>query len=280
LGHALAIPAGSWYYGSEFLPPASPIDTLKTIVLPRYRPIPNFQWVEQEPAEEWAQENVRQLQAQGDTSLGEGFRVRFRYQMEGTPMMELIQGMVLYNKYMGGGFAGPIEVFTATTTLLACYRAKESEFTRWHPVFEKMLQSIRVNPQWHAYQNQMIVRLSQQQQMQNQQQLKAALERGRQISQEHDRIWQQGQQRLQQIDQFYDNIHAQDAREDYLQGERVRTIRGTDLYNDPTRGGEVELPDTYHQVWSNGFGEYILSDDLGYNPNAANPGSWNQIEPS
>lgn len=60
----------------------------------------------------------------------------------------------------------------------------------------------------------------------------------------------------------------------------MRTIRCTDLYNDPARGGEVELSNNYRQVWSNGFGEYILSDDLGYNPIAANPGNWNQIDPS
>ena len=46
-----------------------------------------------------------------------------------------------------------------------------------------------------------------------------------------------------------------------------QSIRGVDAYHDPTSGRAVELPGGYKQVWTNGLGEYLLSDEAGFDPN-------------
>jgi hypothetical protein len=52
-------------------------------------------------------------------------------------------------------------------------------------------------------------------------------------------------------------------------------MRGTATYLDPSGGVEVELPDYYDSVWSNGVGEYALvSGEV--NPNQGLQGNWTQ----
>jgi hypothetical protein len=55
-------------------------------------------------------------------------------------------------------------------------------------------------------------------------------------------------------------------------------IRGVETYRDPGTGERVELSNQYGRAWSNGAGEYVLSDSPGFSPSQHLNGSWTQLE--
>jgi len=54
-------------------------------------------------------------------------------------------------------------------------------------------------------------------------------------------------------------------------------IRGVDEYKTPD-GRPVELPSGYNHVYTNGQGEYVLSNEPGFNPNAYSNQNWTRLE--
>ena len=57
-----------------------------------------------------------------------------------------------------------------------------------------------------------------------------------------------------------------------------QTIRGVQEYQNPD-GTSVELPLDYSHAWSNGNGDYVVTNDALYNPNSNRQGSWQQLTP-
>ncbi len=55
-------------------------------------------------------------------------------------------------------------------------------------------------------------------------------------------------------------------------------VRGTEHYDNPFEGSDVELPGGYDHVWTNALGEYILTDSPAYNPNQEHSGSWQELQ--
>ena len=55
-------------------------------------------------------------------------------------------------------------------------------------------------------------------------------------------------------------------------------MRGTEEYYNPAEGKSVELPSGYNQVWMNNLGEYVLSNELNYNPNVGSNLHWQEIQ--
>ncbi len=248
------IPIGGNYYGMEFQPPATAMEVLKSFLLPRYRPIPGLQIITQEPVDALIQDISCNLKARGDTAMVDAFRVRLCYTLDQIPLFEQVEGVILTSRKLSPGRYGTVEqVNWCTSGVYAC-RARQDQFERWEPVFRHMIDSIQINSHWQAFYQQTVQRLSQQAQL--------------------------------HVRQAYDKKHsleAQSAQEDFLQSERVRSIRSmrvADLSNDLAEDIKVELPDGYRQVWSNGRGEFILSDDPDYYPNASGFGVWSQIEPA
>lgn len=42
---------------------------------------------------------------------------------------------------------------------------------------------------------------------------------------------------------------------------------------------QVQLDNQYGHAWTNGLGDYVLSDHAGFNPNAALKGNWTELQP-
>ena len=57
-----------------------------------------------------------------------------------------------------------------------------------------------------------------------------------------------------------------------------QAIRGVDEYYDPIAEQPVELPLGYDRAWTNHLGEYILSDDYSFDPNAGSNLNWQQMQ--
>jgi len=51
-----------------------------------------------------------------------------------------------------------------------------------------------------------------------------------------------------------------------------------EVYGDPQQGQEVARPGGYARAWGNSQGEYILSDDPDFDPNAGAGSVWQPLQ--
>ena len=85
-------------------------------------------------------------------------------------------------------------------------------------------------------------------------------------------IWRKAQQEISQIHEQAFQHHQ--AVNDRLAKQFDQTIRGVQTFVDPNTKESVELTSGYKQYWTNGSGEYILSDDANFRPG----GNWHLLE--
>ncbi len=55
-------------------------------------------------------------------------------------------------------------------------------------------------------------------------------------------------------------------------------IRGVETYRDPYQDRPVQLPSGYDQVWVSRTGEYILSNQAGFDPNSGSNTEWRRVQ--
>ena len=159
------ISLGGNYYGTEFQPPATAIETLQHLLLPRYRLIPGLQIIGSEPVDALIQDISCNLKACGDTSMVDAFRVRLCYIQDQVPLFEQIEGVVLTSRKLSPGLNGTVEQVNWGTSGVYAFRARQEQFEHWAPVFRQMIDSIQFNPHWQVYYQQTAQRLSQQAQL-------------------------------------------------------------------------------------------------------------------
>lgn len=88
------------------------------------------------------------------------------------------------------------------------------------------------------------------------------------VSQTHREISSDMMNSYRQRQQVYDKISDNFSRH----------MRGVESYHDPIENRGVELPSGYDNAWTNGLGEYVLSEDPGFNPNVVSNRNWQRIE--
>jgi len=57
-----------------------------------------------------------------------------------------------------------------------------------------------------------------------------------------------------------------------------QNVRGVQTFRDPTTGKTQELSNLYDHAWQNGSGDYIMSNDPGFNPNEHMSGNWSELQ--
>jgi hypothetical protein len=100
------------------------------------------------------------------------------------------------------------------------------------------------------------------------QQIRSIGELSRIISQTSNEISDSMMKSYQERQQVYDRISENFS----------EYVRGTEHYNNPIEGREVELPGGYNHVWTNASGEYVLTDSPNYNPNVGSNKNWEEIQ--
>lgn len=145
------------------------------------------------------------------------------------------------------------------------FRAPAGELEASMPLLMVIANSVRMTPEWEKMKNDHIARM-------NQITAKGAADRTRIIAESNREISRIIQDGYEQRSRTMDDTHR----------KVINTIREVDDFNDPERGGTVQLPHHYDHVYSNGKGDYLLTNDSLFNPNTDpvfKQDRWNTIEP-
>jgi hypothetical protein len=248
----MQFPPGSFYFGNEVRPPASALQVLQEIVVPRHRgQMPGLQVVAQEQLPQPAQQMRANDPAAGMGVTGsDGGRVRVRYRLVDRDVEEDFFGVVEVSQQMMPTMMGMAENIFWMADYLFSFRAQAGQIDGLSDVFMAIVRSYRLNPQNQIQQIHNIGQLSQI------------------ISQTSDTI----------SDMMMDAFNQRQQTLDRLSGQFSQAIRGVDEYYDASIRQPVELPGGYDYAWSNGSDEYILTNDANFDPNLDSTVNWNVME--
>jgi hypothetical protein len=260
----------------DAFPVMNPPDFLSRMVLPKIRQ--GGRVVAAEPLRGLAQAEQQKLTALYGPMVQQGLfrgvraeagRVRVQYQLGGQPVEEWMSATIATiaapsastAALMNGGVA-----MTASNFQLAAYNvigtwAPQGQLDQHAKLFATMLASMRPNPGYTAAVGAWLRNIGKIQQQ-------GAMDR--------QRIWREAQDYISNsINQTYqENQVVQDR----MAEQFGQTIRGVETYIDPRSNERVELVGGYTSAWSNGKGEYILSDSPNFNPATEFQEDWREME--
>jgi hypothetical protein len=259
-----SFPMGSLYYGNEVRPPMPALQALQQIVIPRYRG-QGVQIVNQEQLPSLVQQ-MRATSPVAPTGVtsADGARVRIRYRHGDRDVEEDIFGIVEVSQQAMLMFMGGMENIFWLADYLFSFRALADQLDGLSDMFMAIVRSFRLNAQWYTRYMQLSQYMIQNQifQLQHVGQISQI------ISGTSDYI----------SDMMMDSFNQRQQTLDNLSGQFSQAVRGVDEYLDPADEQGIELPGGYAHAWSNGSGEYILSNDANFNPNVGSNVDWRAME--
>jgi membrane-associated protease RseP (regulator of RpoE activity) len=144
------------------------------------------------------------------------------------------------------------------------FRAPKGMLDRLTPLMTTVLTTQRVSLDWYAA-YQYVGQLFDDRMRQG---IRAAGDLSRRIAQNNAEISRMFAESYRQRSESQDRIHR----------SFTEYIRGVETYRNPYDDRPVQLPSGYSNVWVNRMGEYILSDQAGFNPNVGSNVEWSRIE--
>jgi len=248
-------PIGSRYFGNEVRPPVGPIDALKLIILPRFRgDVGDLRVVYERALPDLAESLGAGKRTQpGILSKRDGAKIRIEYQRDRRLMEEEIYGVVESFSFSMPSFDGSIININWMVDYLFSFKAEKGKLEAHSKIFQAMVSSFRLSPQWFNKYNQLVQFLCQQQ-----------IQRIQHIGQ-ISRIISRTSNEIR--DMMMESYNNRQKVYDRISNNFSRYIRGVEEYRNPTDQKTVELPSGYNRVWTNNMGDYILSEDTNFNPN-------------
>lgn len=258
----------------DMAPPAGAVQFLRGKLVPAFRR--GAQVVGSEPQPQVAALAQRALQAYAQQAAGYGLqmdlradaaRVRLNYTRNGQPVEEWISATVQSNRQMGPspsaamqGGMGQSATYTFVTAALIGTWAPAGRLEAMGPLYATMIASYRPNLAWVNAVQQVMTNMGNTA-------IQGAMDRSR--------IWAEANRSISAtIRQGYD---YQQQSQDRIAESWSQTTRGVETYVDPSSNERVELSSGYSQVWSNGQGEYILSNTPNFEPGRELPGNWREM---
>jgi hypothetical protein len=261
--------------GAINLQPRPPLDTLALFVKRTRGNEPN--------AHPIGKKNLPDLaKALGVADLpnSQGVAIKIGYDLDGKPVEEAF--FAVYYLSSGHG-PGPAAALTQTNWGLAkvhSFRAPAGELDKRLAVFAAIEKSFQPNPDW-VRRVQAVRGTLQQQVAQKIKQGYAQIEASHQVMQQ---VMANEAAFDKQIAQFDASLRANPAAGGSGGGRSVwdkfdDNIRGVDTVDDPFWGqSQHSNLEKYH--WTDGYGNYVNSNDPNYNPSADNPGNWQLMQES
>jgi hypothetical protein len=77
---------------------------------------------------------------------------------------------------------------------------------------------------------------------------------------------------------YGDSYRQRQASQDRISQSWSEHIRGVETYQNPFDGRPVQLPGGYSQAWVNARGEYLLTNQAGFNPNVGDTTEWRRMD--
>ncbi len=251
-------------------------DFLTRMVLPRVRQ--GARALGAEPLQGVAQAEQNKLMASYSAMIQQGYlrgvraeagRVRVQYSLADQPVEEWLSATIATiaaptpnsAAMMNGNMAMTSSNFQVMAYNVMGIWAARGRLDQNAKLFATMFASFRPNPQYQAAVGAWLANMGRIQQQ-------GAIDR--------HRIWRDAQASISNsIQQTYrENQVVQDR----LAEQFGQTIRGVETYVDPTSHEKVELVGGYRTAWSNGQGEYILSDSPNFSPAVELKENWHELQ--
>lgn len=163
----------------------------------------------------------------------------------------------------GMGFGNQMSGNYTTAAVSQCAaRAPKGQLEQHEKLFEAIYRSFRLNPAWKSAVAQHFLAM-------DRINLKGV--------QDRQRIMQQSQQ---EIGAMIEQGHlGRQAIMDRSAERQIQALRGVETYIDPTTQTRVDLTTDYQGAWTNGLGDYVLSDSPDFNPARELQGNWTALQP-
>jgi hypothetical protein len=147
---------------------------------------------------------------------------------------------------------------------IASFRAEKGKLDANARIFQTISDSLKLNLQWFNTYVQVVEYL-----------IKANIQKINSVGQLGSIIAQTGSEIRQENLDLY---NQREAVNDSISNQFSQYVRGVDNYYNPIEGTNVELPTGYNNVWVNGSGDYVLSDNPNYNPNVGSNQNFQRLD--
>lgn len=254
--------------------PVGAADYIRKVIVPRYRSGAQVVSVERLPQIAQAKQTLMQEQNASNVQAGlvtgvraDAGRVALAYQVNGRPVEEWITGTVEIvarpapsaSAAMNGG-SEMVRSYDITANDLTAVRAPAGELARRAKLYATIVGSVRPNIHWIVAAQQIEMNINR---------------AGEQGAIDRAGIWKAAQDQISAT--IVSQYQAQQGVQDRLAGEYSQSVRGRETFIDPSSNERVELTGGYQQAWSNGQGEYILSDNPNFDPARSLHEQWTEL---
>jgi hypothetical protein len=193
-------------------------------------------------------------------------RARLKYNVNGQPVEEWLTVVTVIT----GTLSPTYNAVTNRQTQAYFYSCEARAFAERAPqgqlesserLFDLINSTFRVNPEWQARVNNNALAIQQIE-------LKGVRDRSAIVAKNADDIRNIRRQGFENQQKGQDRAAAQFS----------QSTRDVETYRDPTSGTTVELSNQYGHAWVNNKGEYLLSDQAGFDPSVAFKEDWKPLE--
>jgi len=261
-------PPGSLRFGTLVMSPIDLNAAFTRVIIPQARSgVSGLRTIKAHEVPELAT-IARGQPVQGVRSYASAGKMRIEYGENGRPMEEEIYAAVsqFVTDLPGSALSPGYFINYWYIDYVFSFRAGKNRLDSQATVFQTMLYSMKVNPQWFA-------KVANVREMMAQNAIRGIQATGR-IG---DMVARAGSNLRE--DQMSDWERRQEANDRVIQNF-TDNIRGVERFNDPFAGKEVELPSGYGRAFANNLGEYIVTDSPSYNPNIGSNLHWEELQPA
>jgi hypothetical protein len=257
-------PIGSKYFGNEVRQLMNPLDALKQVVIPKFRAnVQSLKIVKQEEIANVVLPSGVSSQSPLQTSTKAG-KIRIEYTESGKVYEDEIYCTIEATYYPLQSMFGSYTNIMWGVNYIGSFRAEKGKLDANARIFQTISNSVTLNIKWFNTYVQVVEYL-----------IKMQIQQIQSIGQLGSIIAQTGSEiRQENLDLYY----QREAMNDRVSTHFSEYVRGVDSYYNPLEEKNVEMPIGYDNVWVNGNGEYVLTDNPNYNPNIGNNQNFQKLE--
>ncbi len=248
------IPVGNYWLGSIVMPPITDVTQFIQAFYAKSA-LPQLAGARIAAAED--RPNIAAVLAQAmQFQVGASRRVRYEYTAGGQPWEEDVFVTLVYKTVDYITFWSVASAYT--------FRAPKGRLDALTPVMNTTMNTMRITPEWYAQRGYM------------QQMFYDRMRQGIQAAGRLSAHIAANNAEIQQM--FADSYRRSQESGDRISRSYAEYIRGVETYRDPFESRQVQLPSGYRGVWVSRTGDYVLSNEAGFDPNVGSNIEWRRLE--